>query len=323
MHLIARLVVKLGVLVTAAAIACAAAPAGDGPATPIARGVRVGNVVLTGLSAQPAREQLRRELARPLVFRVGAQRAFAPAGRFVIAADIDGAVRKALAARPGKALRIRVKVNRKAIDRTLARLARRFDRPPTDATVVGLDASLLPVFGPSAPGRRLDRHAAARDIRRALAAGTRDGVRLQFVPVPPTVTESSLGPVIVIRRGSNTLTLIQGRHVVRVFRVATGQAVYPTPLGRFEIVDKQYNPWWYPPASDWAEGLKPIPPGPGNPLGTRWMGTSAWGVGIHGTPDAASIGYSASHGCIRMYVPDAEWLFDHVQIGTPVFIVSS
>ena len=83
------------------------------------------------------------------------------------------------------------------------------------------------------------------------------------------------------------------------------------------------NPWWRPPNSSWAKGLKPIPPGPGNPLGTRWMGTSAAGVGIHGTPDAASVGYSASHGCIRMYVPDAEWLFEHVHVGTPVFIVSA
>ena len=70
-----------------------------------------------------------------------------------------------------------------------------------------------------------------------------------------------------------------------------------------------------------AKGEKPIPPGPGNPLGTRWMGLSAAAVGIHGTPDAASIGYSASHGCIRMRVPDAEWLFEHVDIGTPVVIV--
>jgi lipoprotein-anchoring transpeptidase ErfK/SrfK len=51
------------------------------------------------------------------------------------------------------------------------------------------------------------------------------------------------------------------------------------------------------------------------------MGTSSWGVGIHGTPDAASIGYSASHGCIRMQIPQAEWLFEHVRIGTPVVIV--
>jgi lipoprotein-anchoring transpeptidase ErfK/SrfK len=53
------------------------------------------------------------------------------------------------------------------------------------------------------------------------------------------------------------------------------------------------------------------------------MGLSAWGIGIHGTPDAASVGYSASHGCIRMRIPDAEWLFDRVRIGTHVFIVSA
>ena len=64
-------------------------------------------------------------------------------------------------------------------------------------------------------------------------------------------------------------------------------------------------------------------PGPDNPLGTRWMGLSAPGVGIHGTPSDASIGYSASHGCIRMHIPEAEWLFNHVDVGTTVFIVSA
>ena len=103
----------------------------------------------------------------------------------------------------------------------------------------------------------------------------------------------------------------------RTFGVATGQARYPTPLGRFEIVVKWRNPWWYPPASDWAKDAKPIPPGPGNPLGTRWMGISSPAVGIHGTPDAASIGYSASHGCIRMLISEVEWLFEQVETGTP------
>ena len=83
----------------------------------------------------------------------------------------------------------------------------------------------------------------------------------------------------------------------------------------------QANPWWTPPSSDWARGLEPVPPGPGNPLGTRWMGIDAPGVGMHGTPDDASIGYSRSHGCIRMHIPDAEWLFEHVEVGTPVVIL--
>jgi lipoprotein-anchoring transpeptidase ErfK/SrfK len=126
--------------------------------------------------------------------------------------------------------------------------------------------------------------------------------------------------VISIVRGANTLTLFDGTRRVRAFRVATGRSEYPTPSGVYSVVDMQQNPWWRPPDSEWARGLKPIPPGPGNPLGTRWMGLSAPGVGIHGTPDAASIGYSASHGCIRMQIPDAEWLFTQVRIGTPVAI---
>ena len=76
----------------------------------------------------------------------------------------------------------------------------------------------------------------------------------------------------MIDRGANTLKLYNGRALVRTFRVATGQAIYPTPSGLFSIVDMQENPWWYPPNSSWAKGLKPVPPGPGNPLGTRWMG---------------------------------------------------
>ena len=64
-----------------------------------------------------------------------------------------------------------------------------------------------------------------------------------------------------------------------------------------------------------------MPPGPNNPLGTRWMGLSAPGVGIHGTDEPGSIGWNASHGCIRMQVVDSEWLFDHVRVGTTVFIV--
>ena len=135
------------------------------------------------------------------------------------------------------------------------------------------------------------------------------------------MTRAAYGPIIVIRRESKRLYLYKGTRFQRVFGVATGQAAYPTPLGRFSIAVMWQNPWWYPPDSDWAAGLEPVPPGPGNPLGTRWMGLTAPGVGIHGTPDSASIGYSASHGCIRMRIPEAEWLFGHVQVGTPVFIV--
>jgi L,D-transpeptidase ErfK/SrfK len=111
--------------------------------------------------------------------------------------------------------------------------------------------------------------------------------------------------------------------LARVFRVAVGQPSYPTPLGRFWIRTKQKNPWWYPPDRAWAAGASPVPPGPGNPLGTRWMGLSVGGVGIHGTYNSASIGGFASHGCIRMLLHEAEWLYERVRIGTTVFIVSA
>jgi L,D-transpeptidase ErfK/SrfK len=153
--------------------------------------------------------------------------------------------------------------------------------------------------------------------------GTRTPIRVPAKVLVPAATSTTIGPVIVIKRSSNLLTLYRGDRYVRQFHVATGQAAYPTPLGHFQIVVKYRNPWWYPPPDPWAAGEKPTPPGPGNPLGTRWMGLSASGVGIHGTPDSASVGYSLSHGCIRMYISDAEWLFDHVDVGTQVFIVSA
>jgi lipoprotein-anchoring transpeptidase ErfK/SrfK len=218
-------------------------------------------------------------------------------------------------------VKLRVKLNR---PRTLAYLkvvAHRFDRAPADAQLAL--RGLRPLVSKERAGRSLRREKAMAAIFSAIAANERAPLKLQFAAAKPNVTRASIGPVIVIRRGSNRLYLYDGMRFERVFGVATGQSIYPTPVGRWSIVVKWRNPWWYPPNSAWAKGEKPVPPGPGNPLGTRWMGLSASGVGIHGTPDDASIGYSASHGCIRMHISDAEWLFNHVNIGTTVFIVSS
>ena len=110
---------------------------------------------------------------------------------------------------------------------------------------------------------------------------------------------------------------------MRTFRVATGQAIYPTPAGLWHIMDKQRNPWWYPPTYDaWAKGLKPVPPGPVEPARHALDGPERARRRLSTARDApTSIGYSASHGCIRMQVPDAEWLFEHVHVGTPVVIL--
>ncbi len=213
-------------------------------------------------------------------------------------------------------------IKKKQVDKFIRELDRRFARKPVNAKLVGLTEKLKPEIAPSHPGRAVDRAVMRRRILAALHSSYRQGIiPVRTVWVRPTVKREDLGPMVVIRRGSNRLFLYDHGRFVKRFTVATGQAAYPTPLGDYEIIIKERDPTWNPPDSDWAKDAKPIPPGPGNPLGTRWMGISSPAVGIHGTPDAASLGYSASHGCIRMAIPDAEWLFEHVEVGTPVFIV--
>jgi len=131
---------------------------------------------------------------------------------------------------------------------------------------------------------------------------------------------NALSGQIVVDIGDLHLYLYRDGKLVKSYPVATGQAAYPTPTGSYAITSMQMNPTWLPPNSDWAKDAKPIPPGIDNPLGTRWIGTSASGVGIHGTPDDASIGTYASHGCIRMHIYDVEDLYERVSIGMPVTI---
>jgi lipoprotein-anchoring transpeptidase ErfK/SrfK len=100
-----------------------------------------------------------------------------------------------------------------------------------------------------------------------------------------------------------------------------GSAGYPTPSGRFAIQNKQVDPVWNVPNREWAGELagRSIPPGPQNPLKARWMGIYG-GAGFHGTADIGSIGTAASHGCVRMLIPDIIDLYDRVDVGTPVFV---
>ena len=290
------------------------------PAT-IAPGVRIAGVPVGGLEADAAYAAVRTAFLRPLAIRVAGRRLAASPTRLGAVAYVRNAVARALSAAPGDTVPLKVVVRGNGTRSYVAVLAKRFERAPVDARLTL--RNLRPWITRERLGRTLDRPAATRAIVRALIRGRRAPIRLPLRSIAPDVTRASFGPVIVIRRGSNRLYLYRGMRLWRVFGVATGQASYPTPLGRFTIAVMARHPWWYPPASDWAKGQKPIPPGPGNPLGTRWMGLSVPAVGIHGTPDAASIGYSASHGCIRMRISEAEWVFDRVRVGTPVFIVSA
>lgn len=287
----------------------------------IADGVTIGGVDVGGMTADDAFDAVETAFLQPLPLLVTGHTELATPDQLGATALVKTAVDYALAAAPGSALKLRVKLNRPKAESYVASLAKEYDRNPVNATL-GL-RRLRPWIHGQKRGWSVRRLAGLASIFDALVANSRDPVKLRVHILLPKVTRKNIGPVIVIRRGSNHLFLYYGMRLWRTFGVATGQSAYPTPLGRWSIVVKWRNPWWYPPKSPWAAGTKPIPPGPGNPLGTRWMGLSASGVGIHGTPDDASIGYSASHGCIRMHIPDAEWLFNHVRIGTTVFIVSA
>jgi lipoprotein-anchoring transpeptidase ErfK/SrfK len=289
------------------------------PAT-IAAGVTVGGDVLVGgLSPAAASAEVKAFFARPLTLKVGKVTVRATPKQLGASAYVGDAIRRARLAPPGANVPLKVAAPQQRLTRYVRMLAKRFDREPVDSKLSLRNSK--PFVSKEQPGRRLRQALAVRDLFRSLKTHVRAPILLRPEVVQPTTTRKSIGDVIVIRRGLNKLFLYDGMKLRRTFGVATGQSRYPTPVGHFQIVVKWRNPWWYPPASDWAKDAEPIPPGPGNPLGTRWMGISAPAVGIHGTPDPASIGYSVSHGCIRMRIPEVEWLFNQVEIGTPVYIL--
>jgi hypothetical protein len=306
-------------------VIAALAPVLSGDAAPpvlIAPGVTLAGLPVGGMSNEQAQAALLPAFAKPVRLVYGDRRWRIVPARFGAKVTISEGVAEALLAPADSAVALTPDVDQQEVRTFVRALDKRVSYPAKDAELKGLKG-LRPQFRPDRPGLRVLRQLTAQRIVRALQSPQIRRIRVATKVVEPERTVLKFGPVIVIRRGTNELRYYQGAKLVRTFGVATGQAIYPTPTGTFSIVDMQLNPWWRPPDSDWAKGLDPIPPGPGNPLGTRWMGLSAPGVGIHGTPDDTSIGYSASHGCIRMHIPDAEWLFHHVNLGTPVVITDA
>ncbi len=283
-------------------------------------GVTIGGIPVGNLLPSEAATEIRAYFSTPLKLRLG-KRVFTADPNALATPKITKAITRAKKARPFANLGLAVTVKTVKLRTFVALLAPKVEKAPVDSRLIL--RNLKPYLTHERPGIALAQPAAVNAIVKALRLNARGFVKLQTKQTKAEVTRKSFGPVIVIHRGSNRLYLYRGAKEYRVFPVATGQSVYPTPLGNFQIVVMWRNPWWYPPNSAWAKGEQPVPPGPNNPLGTRWMGLSAPGVGIHGTNNDASIGYSVSHGCIRMHVHEAEWLFNHVVIGTPVFIVSA
>ena len=294
------------------------------PTTPTPRllpeGVTIGGIPIGNLLPSEAATEIRAYFSTPLQLRLSNHVYTANPNEFATP-KITKAIARAKRAKPFANLGLAVSVKTVKLRMFVTSLATKIEKAPADSRLIL--RNLKPYLTPERPGVALVQRATVNAIVKALRLNDRGFVKLPTKKTRADLTRKNYGPVIVIHRGSNRLNLYRGVKLDRVFPVATGQSVYPTPLGNFQIVVMWRNPWWYPPNSAWAKGEQPIPPGPNNPLGTRWMGLSAPGVGIHGTNNDASIGYSVSHGCIRMHVREAEWLFNHVVVGTPVFIVSA
>jgi lipoprotein-anchoring transpeptidase ErfK/SrfK len=293
----------------------------------IAPGVTIDGVAVGGVTLDVARKAVldQRIIPRqaPLVVSLAGRRmALKPKGVGYVA-ELQGALEAAYA--QGRTVPLAGPVNVplvQSVDPALVRSVLEYRR--RDIEVSAVDAAVIfrtevPRVRPARIGIAIDVRAAVPLVAQEFVARTAPIVTLPVRRVKPA--RMRVGASIVVNRRNRTLKLYSEATLVRSFRIAVGTPQHPTPRGRFRIIEKQRNPTWFPPDSPWAAGLGPKPPGPGNPLGTRWMGTSAPAIGIHGTPASYSIGTAASHGCIRMYIREAEWLYNRVRVGTTVLIV--
>jgi hypothetical protein len=312
-----------------------------------AAGIQTAGVDVGGLRAADARarleSELSRRLSRPVRLVYGDHRFLvrpAHAGlRVDIARMVDDAVRLSRAGGLAHRLLRDVRGHRLLASVPLAagishshvatvvtRVARVLDRPAHNARIVPRPLATGVRIVPSEPGLAVKRPMLERSLTAALLRI--DGSRTLEVPtraVHPHLWTSTLphhySTLILVSRETFTLRLFKRLKLVKTYRIAVGRAGLETPAGFYEINDKQVNPSWHVPLSSWAGSLagRVIPPGPDDPIKARWLGFYN-GAGIHGTADTWSLGSAASHGCVRMAIPDVEQLYDLVPLHTPIYV---
>ena len=213
----------------------------------------------------------------------------------------------------------------KAVKQFVQAATNQVGRPSRNAGYALVDGRVVMIH--AHPGRALMYWQSRAMLQKVVQAGG-GSVTLPLETVAPKVPDDAVGKAIVVNRSSNMLTLYDDFQVERTYPVATARPGFETPPGAWEVVNKVEWPTWVNPCLGqpgcWAASEPAtIPPGPDNPLGTRALYLSAPGIRIHGTPSDDSIGTYASHGCIRMHIPDSEAMYPLVPIGTPVLIYGS
>ncbi|MBJ7353627.1 MAG: L,D-transpeptidase family protein [Thermoleophilaceae bacterium] len=311
----------------------------------IAQGVSIGGIDVSGLTRAEANEKLEKEIQEvvqtPLIVTYNGKRRTLKPEKSKVGVDVSGMVDQAVAqsnqgffiANAAKsvagtdrniAIPTEITYSKPAVKRFVRSVGKSFNQAPKDATVKYGPRSLGEVD--AQPGLSVRRAALAAAIVKRLENPTEPRrVRAPMKKTQAKVTKSELAKkyptIVLVDRSGFKLRLYKRLKLEKTYPIAVGQAGLETPAGLYTINDRQENPTWNVPNSDWAGDLagKSIPPGPGNPLVARWLGIYD-GVGIHGTDDISSLGSAASHGCIRMNPTDVIALYPKAPVGTPVYI---
>jgi lipoprotein-anchoring transpeptidase ErfK/SrfK len=311
----------------------------------IADGVTIGGVDVGGMNAAEARSAVRAQLLAPLQDSLkvayDGESWTLPGEKLKIHADLDLAVEEALEASqdgglPGRLVRYvsggnldkrisaDVTYSQPAVNEFVRKVAEAIDREARDASVNPTGDSLEVV--PAENGRKLRDNRLTEEIDRAVLNADADHTIVATAhSTKPEVTGSEVAAeypsYLTLDRGSFTLRLWEDLKLAKTYTVAVGMEGLETPEGLYHIQEKEENPVWNVPESSWAGSLagQTIPPGPENPIKARWLGIYE-GAGIHGTEETYSLGSAASHGCVRMAIPDVEELYDRVEVGTPIYI---
>src|SRR5947209_10100036 len=313
----------------------------------IANGVRIDGVPVGGMRESAALEKVQRQLAgslrrpvtvrsRPLTWTLGAREAdLRIDARTMVARAVSASREGSIFSRTVRGLfggsvkrdiPLVVSYSRSAIGALTARVHSAVDRPPRDAAVQASAAGLSEL--PGQDGLRVDGSRLRARIERALTGAAPS--RTVPVPLRRTKPAVSIGQLaakypayIIIDRSAFRLRFYRHLKLADTYEIAVGMEGLETPAGLHRIEWKQVDPPWYVPNKAWAGALAGtvVPPGPEDPLKARFMSFEG-GAGIHGIDPSEyeTIGHDASHGCVRMTIPDVVDLYSKVRVGTPVYI---
>lgn len=304
-------------------------------------GATIAGVHVGGMTRSEAltavRDAIRPELRRQIRVEAGGRAWVVKARELGARSDARRAVTAALDASEGASFiektRMRVFGSRFAFDHEIDirypraasadfvdRIASQYDREAQDAEI-DYSTGWVKIVKEKI-GREVRTKPSVKTLRQALEQGA-DEAELSVEVEQPEVTADKYDRVLLVRIGENKVYLYQNGHITHEWVVATGLPEYPTPSGVYSVVEKRYMPTWVNPAPDtWGKDMpESIPPGPSNPLGLRAINWSAPAIRFHGTSATYSLGYNASHGCVRMSNDAVITLYDLIDVGDAIVSV--